>query len=305
MLNLSRFWQCAVVLLPLLAGCAHGSSRDASPLTSLQRLEHAPSQDPAALRDVDVLSLGPDARRFIDDQVGGIRDTYEKLRALRRAVFDKEGLDFHYDNELTLTADETFSRRAGNCLALANFFVAAARHLGLDAEYQEVHRRGRGADQAGNGDGLNVIERHINVSGAITWRARQARYVLDYIAVPGEDFDKAHIISDRRALAQYYNNLGIRRLAGGEIEVALQYLKKAVLTDPGVDFIWSNLGVAYARRGDAAAAALAYRRALNLNREQSSALRNLATLRARMQTAPEVYRHGASKLTRPSRKGSG
>jgi len=279
-LNRHRFWQYVVVILSLLTGCAHDSSRDTAPLAALQRLEHAPSYNPANLPDVDVLVLSPDARRFISRQVMGIADTYEKLRALRRAVFDKKGLNFHYDNDLTLTADETYKRRAGNCVALANFFVAAARYLGVDAVYQEVHRQAQGMGQVADGNGFNIVQTHINVSGAITWRTREARYVLDYIAVPREDFNHARIISDRRALAHYYNNLGIRRLAGGDVEVALQYLKKAVLTAPGVDFIWSNLGVVYTRRGDLEAAELAYRRALALNGELPSALSNLASLRA-------------------------
>jgi tetratricopeptide (TPR) repeat protein len=279
MWNRFRLWQCAVVLLPLLTGCAHGSHRDATALAALYRLEHAPSYDPAALPDVDVLALGPDAKGFIDKKVGDITDTYEQLRALRRAVFDKDGLKFRYDDALTLTADEAFARRAGNCLALANFFVAAARYLGVDAVYQEVHRRSPAKDAAADNNGLNVVQLHVNVSGAITWHARQVRYVLDYIAVPEEDFDQAHIITDRRALVHYYNNLGMRHLAGGDVESALQYLKKAVLTDPDVDFVWSNLGVVYARRGDLEAAELAYRRALALNGELPSALHNLASLR--------------------------
>ena len=224
-----------------------------------------------------------DARRFIDREVAGIRDPYQKLRALRRAVFARDGLNLHYDNELTLTAGETFTRARGNCLSLANFFVAAVRYLGMDANYQEVDRRD---EEKGDADAdheeLRIIERHINVSGNITWGNMRARYVLDYIAVPKEDFARARVISDRRALAHYYNNLAARHLAAGEVESALQYLKKAVLTDPGVPFVWSNLGVAYTHRGDLKAAVFAYQRALALNQEEPSALHNLAALRARM-----------------------
>ncbi|MEJ2761710.1 MAG: tetratricopeptide repeat protein [Gammaproteobacteria bacterium] len=272
-----------LLMLPLLSACVHTSFREDAPLAAVEQLERAPTRDPADLKDADVLALGADARRFIDRQTAGIRDRYEKLRALRRAVFARDGLDFRFDNDLTLTAGETFVRARGNCLSLANFFVAAVRYLGMDATYQEVHRRNAGTGGADSYGGLHVIERHINVSGDITWGTRRARYVLDYIAVPEEDFARARIISDRRALAHYYNNLAIRHLAAGKVETALQYLKKAVLADPGVPFVWSNLGVAYTHRGDLKAAVFAYQRALALNRGQPSALHNLAALRARMQ----------------------
>lgn len=277
-----RFRLGILLMLPLLSACVHTSFRDSAPLAGVEQLERAPTRDPAALKDTDVLALGADARRFIDRQTAGIRDPHEKLRALRRAVFARDGLGFRFDNNLTLTARETFARARGNCLSLANFFVAAVRYLGMDANYQEVHRRDAGTGGADGYEGLHVIERHVNVSGYITWRTLRARYVLDYIAVPEEDFARAQIISDRRALAHYYNNLAIRHLGAGEVETALQYLKKAILTDPGVPFVWSNLGVAYTHRGDLKAAVFAYQRALALNREQHSALHNLAALRARM-----------------------
>ena len=42
-----------------------------------------------------------------------------------------------YD-EITRTASETFRARRGNCLSFSNMFVAMARDVGLDVQFQEV-----------------------------------------------------------------------------------------------------------------------------------------------------------------------
>ena len=259
----------------LLVGCAHGPVDGSVLLESLTKLERNPSLDPATLEDVDVLGLNEEAKRFIKEQVRGIDEPYEKVRELRRAVFDSDRFNFIVDDEQTYTATETFEAGGGNCLSLANFFVAATRLLGIDANYQEVQRRGL---NSGTVEDFRVIERHINVSGALTWQGRQARYVLDYLSVPEEDFKWSTVISDKRALAHYYNNLAMDHFKNHDIETTLQYLKKAILTDAGVDFVWSNLGVVYSRRGDWEAAEFAYQQALNLNPDQTSALKNLPAL---------------------------
>lgn len=273
-LNITRQFFCSLVgfflLTGILSGCAHHPGKHAEPLAAIENLEHAPSLDPRALDDVQVLALDQSAIHFIEYQVNGIGDPHEKLRALRKAIFDPAGLGFQYDSALTHTASETFETATGNCLSLANLFVAAIRHLGIDAEYQEIHRSSLRTE-----DDLRVVERHINVSGALS---KRRRYVIDFLAVPEEDFVNAIVISDRRALAHYYNNLAIERLQQGEIEIALQYLKKAISEDADVDFVWSNLGVIYGRRGDLQAAEFAYQRALNLDERNGSALNNLVAL---------------------------
>lgn len=279
---------CVLLSLLLNGGCLGSVFREHGRLHTLAELERTPSLDPRALKDVNVLALGSDARRFIDSRTRDSHDTYGKIRALRRAVFAKNGLDFHFDNDLTLNAEDTFRHAGGNCLALANFFVAAVRYLGYDAVYQEVKRQGLRREVSADGDSYYVIELHVNVSGDIEWGTRRARYVLDYLAVPREDFNNARIISDQRALAHYYNNIAMQLLAADDAEVALQYLKKAVLADPDVPFVWSNLGVLYSRRGDLEAAEFAYQRALSLDRDQPSALSNLALLREKMQAAGDA-----------------
>jgi tetratricopeptide (TPR) repeat protein len=252
--------QSLLIAISVLSGCGGSQNlRTAAIVETLYALEQTPSRDPTLIADVDMLTLDQDAVQFIEKWTRHGRDPYEKVRALRSAVFNHDGLNFIIDDNLTLTAAAAFEQARGNCVALANFFVAAVRHLGMDASYQEIDK-----DTVRVEDAFLVTERHINVSGNIPWHGRQARYVLDYLTVPEEDFGQARIISDRRAYAHYYNNLAIQFLFRDDIETALQYLKKALLNDANVDFVWSNLGVVYARRGDTEASSFARQQAFDL-----------------------------------------
>jgi tetratricopeptide (TPR) repeat protein len=258
----------------ITSSCKMADTRQTSLFGSLKNLEQKPAPEVASLKEADILGLSDATQDFIVNSVGGIEDPYEKVRALRRLVFDEEGLNYSVDSKLTLTAEEAFRLKEGNCVALANFFVAATRLLGVDAVFQEVDR-----ETVSDIDKLRIVARHINVSGKLPWKGQEARYVLDYLTVPEEDFNSSRIISDQRAFAHYYNNLGAEFLQKNDLDNALLYLKKALSFDADTDFIWSNLGIVYLRRGEYEAAEFTFHKAMDLNRDNGPAERNMQYLR--------------------------
>jgi len=92
-------------------------------------------------------------------------------------------------------------------------------------------------------------------------------------------------ITDRRAFAQYYNNIGSQHLVEDNTTDAFRYFVKAINVDPKLDFVWSNLGVIYSRNNQSAAAENAYLQALSVNRDidlnTMTVMSNLARLYAR------------------------
>jgi Flp pilus assembly protein TadD len=65
-------------------------------------------------------------------------------------------------------------------------------------------------------------------------------------------------IPDYRAFAQFYNNLGSKKLAEGNAPDAFRYFIKAIKTDPELSYAWSNLGVVYRRNNQFHDAEAAY-----------------------------------------------
>ncbi len=87
---------------------------------------------------VDIMALSPEIERFIEQRVKRGLPRSARVQELMDALFGKHGLDIAYGNLRTKTAVETFESRSGNCLSFTILFVALARHVGLEAHFQEV-----------------------------------------------------------------------------------------------------------------------------------------------------------------------
>ena len=195
-----------------------------------------------------------------------------RLLRLARALVSEEGLAIRYDPVATLTAAETFRQRRANCLSFTTITVAMARHLGLEAHFNEV-------DVPEIWDLQNsstfVLYKHINTVVDIAGGPRQ---LLD---ISIEEYDNSfdqRIISDRLAIAQYYNNRAMEFLYAQSYRDSYRYLLKALTLEPGISYFWSNLGTLLRRMESRQAAELAYRVALEINPGDLTAISNAARL---------------------------
>ena len=88
--------------------------------------------------EVDFLALNDEMRQFLDKHVGHLDDPTQRLNHLVHVIFSEKLLNLEYDNSRTRTAIETFQSKNGNCISFTAMFVAMARYLGIDAQFQEV-----------------------------------------------------------------------------------------------------------------------------------------------------------------------
>jgi len=116
--------------------------------------------DHVAIADVDVLALSDEFKTTLDRQINTIRQPSRRVMALHELLFGEDGYDIRYRGQYTRTAMETLTLGGGNCVSLANLYVAAARHAGLDARFQEAHVP---EDWEESASGYYVVPGHINV----------------------------------------------------------------------------------------------------------------------------------------------
>lgn len=249
----------AFLALVLLSGCA--TQRDLT-------LDVAPlvGQPQIPLDDTNVLALSPAMLGFLDNRFTDIPRSQRTAR-LARAILEPGALGFSYDALRTLTAAEAFDQRRGNCLAFSNLFVALARHIGLDAWYQEVPL----APQWSDVDGVWLVNLHVNVVVPTT----NGHWVVDVSGQEMTDNRRARRLTDAEALALYLNNLGAEALLARDLPRAYAYLLKAIGVAPRLPHVWSNLGVAYDRNGQTGDAIRAYELALQLDPVESRSASNL------------------------------
>jgi Flp pilus assembly protein TadD len=273
--RLARAWASVVCLVTLALGCASAPwRRDRVGVTLDELREGAPlgvGQDSPALVDEEaVLAVSAEMQEFLNTHVARTAGRVTRMRQLAYAIVGKGAFGLEYD-ETTRTASETFRTRRGNCLSFSNMFVAMARRVGLDVDYQEVDVP---PDWSFKNDAF-VLNRHVNVRVDL---GKDGEHVVDFNM---DDFRTSYdrrTISDARALAHFYNNMAVERMQAGDTASALQYFRRATGHDPLFSPAWTNLGILYLRKGHPDHAEAAYLQALKADGGDLVAMSNLANL---------------------------
>ncbi len=259
--------------LVLLAGCAAQVTPVHSPITPAMLLEGQPltgGVEPQPLPEVDILGIDADMRRFVAERVAAGGPDRWRLRGLLRALLRDEGFTIEYQ-ERTYTAAETFRLRRGNCLAFTSLFVALAREAGLRVSYQEVDVP---PDWSLNGTNF-VQNRHMNT---FVDMGNSPEQIVDFNMPDFRASYDRRAISDERARAHYYSNVGVEHMQAGEVLPALLNFRLSLAADAGFVPAWINLGSLYQRSGSPDWAEAAWQHALQLAPREYVAISNLERL---------------------------
>lgn len=206
----------------------------------------------------------------------------QRLHRLVELVFQPRATDanasldppLRYDTAATLTVAEAWAQRRANCLSFTLLFVALAREAGIDAEVQEVGRVVSWYQE----QGVVYNAGHVNVGLRVN--GRSATLDLDQNVL--YDRRGPRPVSDRRALAHFYNNRGAELLAAGQAAAARAHFRMALEQEGRFAPAWNNLGVLETRLGDTTAALAAFDKALAIAPDLPSALSNASALYLRI-----------------------
>ncbi len=241
---------------------------------------------------VDPLQVSPQMKEFVHQRVGHIKNPFLKVHRLVEAIFDENDLNLTYSLELTQTAQETFIKRAGNCLSFTNMFVALSREAGFKTYFKEVN------DIATWDRRQNVIFHHKHMVASVYIDGRLID--IDFYPFREKEYRLTRVINDKRARAHYYNNLGAEKYADGDYDQAESYFSKAMELDSRLSQVVLNMGVMCNRRGDQGRAISLFEQVLEEQPRNIPALTNLASLyqtngqrdlAQRMIRALDIYRN--------------
>jgi len=193
-----------------------------------------------------------------------------KLQALQQAFFDPGEFHFEYEQTRTLTAEQAFAARHGNCMSFTSLFVAMSRSIGLPTFLVGVKRQPEVEKDAG----LVIVNRHV-VAG---YRSPHKIFIYDFYFTSSTPYLSRRVIDDLSASAIYHTNIGGLKIREGDFGDAIRHLKVATTLEPDWAPAWVNIGVAHGRLDEKEAAFAAYQRALVAEPGNSSALVNLARL---------------------------
>jgi tetratricopeptide (TPR) repeat protein len=255
---------------------AETGSRNISPeeLLAGTALDLGPDP-PAIVSSNEAMALSDEMREFLENNVGKRAGLSVKVKQLADAIFSEKVFGLAYD-EATRTAAETFSARRGNCLSFTFMFVSMARGVGLDARFQEVDI----PPEWTFAKETYILNRHVNIYVDQGWPPPK---VVDFfISDFKSDYD-TRIISDQRALAHFFNNLGAELMQHGDVPGAFYAFRKALAeNDRSFAPAWDSLETLYGRMGHFYHAEASFLQALAADRSDLTAMTNLTALYDRL-----------------------
>ncbi len=273
--GVAMLWLAGVAAVSI-QGCASALyAWDADDLREkiARRVRDLPADAVVVPFEVDAASVGI-ARRAVMQYAS----REDQARALVEIISSGAGYGITYEAGVTTTAREAMARHRGNCLALASVFVGVARALGLEAYYADASARVHETSERAPG----VVVDAGHVTAYIDLKPRRYYLDFDYTLGPGLN---PRVISDVEATAHFYNHRGFERLdfarADGQPPdwaAAAQDFMFATRIMPGFAQAWNNLGVAWARLGEAGEAEAAYEAAIAAEPTSSAPYTNLASL---------------------------
>lgn len=222
------------------------------------------------MSQIDILALDDKMNAFLDEHINRRGSQHEKLAQLVMAVIGQDRFLLAYDDS-TSTASDTFRNRRGNCISFTNMFISMARHLGLDASYQEVEIP---ADWSMEGQ-TYLFSQHINVLVALR---KSPDRVVDFNTYSFRTPNDSLVISDQRARAHYFNNLGVEYMLADNTPLAYVNFRQSLREDKTFGSAWINLGVLHRKEGFVTYAEAAYLEAMEHNGTKLMSMSNLANL---------------------------
>jgi Flp pilus assembly protein TadD len=217
-----------------------------------------------------------------------------KLELLQHSFFDAGEFEFQYDVVKTLTAEEAFAARHGNCMSFTSLFIALSRSLGMQTFLVSVKRQ----PEVVKDGGLVVVNRHV-VAG---FKAPSKVHLFDFYVTNTSPHVTQRVLDDLEASAIYHTNIGGAAIRAGDLEEAVRNLEIAVVLAPRWAPAWVNLGVARARLDKTEEAFVAFQRALEVEPGNSSAFVNLAKIyreQGRDEEADTAMRAAAESTRNP------
>jgi Flp pilus assembly protein TadD len=271
--ELTKIMKLSILFLILsLLGCGAVVERPGPELLVEIRGGSSPIDDADSAQELlDVLALNDEMKAFVDERIDPGWRTTRRLSELRNLLFSPELFAIEYESGNTKTAVETYESGSGNCLSMTNLFIALARYSGLDANYHLVKARPEW-DHAGN---VLIWTQHINSTGVL--RSGE-NYVLDFLPDRRVLREDMATVSDRYALAIFYNNLAAEAILDKQNAKALELLRTAIRLEPGISDVWNNMGATQRRLGRTDLAKASYQEAIYLDSYNNTAMSNLSRI---------------------------
>ena len=227
-----------------------------------------------------IFALDDDMKVMVAEKLINERDNRKKAKKLLKHFFNSEQVSLAYNAGANVIASHAYQNKEANCLSLTIMAYAIAKAADLDVVFQSVKvpeywvRNGK----------MNMLTGHVNLR--VMERRSPNKVVFFDRSIAEIDFDPyvvkklfpKKVISKNTIIAMFYNNKGANAMVEGDYITAYAYLRAATEIDPEFSSAWGNLGILYRFNGYEQQAIDTYQYAININRDNLTAMANLSML---------------------------
>lgn len=214
-------------------------------------------------------------KKYLNKSAGRLHESYDNSIFIANQIIQAVK-GFSYSSGANTTAAQTYHNQMANCLSMTIMAYSMAQYLGFDTEFQLVDIPEYWEWREHN----SLVARHINLIlkppkkyGIISFGHP---IEIDFFA-PGSSWRYgSRTISESTVQAMFYNNKGAEALLTGKYDAAYAYLRAALLEDPSLGMVVSNLALLYARQGKLQWAEQNYREATRRDPEDTVSAEGLA-----------------------------
>jgi Flp pilus assembly protein TadD len=191
------------------------------------------------------VELSPPTFQMVQDQIGTYGSSRDKLRRITRFLLDTGRIDFQYSINSSLTAEQAFHEKHGDCVSYANLYVAIARAVGLPVSFVRV----TDLPVFYEAQGTFFMSSHMAVGYG---EGRGTQLVMDF-STEQDDWRLGYYqeIDDKTAAVLFNENLAVEKMLAGEYPEAEKRLRFLITHAPELPELVSNLGVLLMRQGRA------------------------------------------------------
>jgi Tfp pilus assembly protein PilF len=194
------------------------------------------------------LVLTPDVRNRVHERVGYDGSEKARLMKLVRFVSDSppDGLAFRYQTQQSLTAEQAFFARQGDCMSYANLFVALARLLDTEVRFVRITQLPVTWEAGG---------RFFESSHMAVAHGRESAWDRSLLV----DFGNVHSapwrfalyddVSDEVAFVLFQNNIAVEKMVAGDVTTAERMLRFLRERAPSVPEVHNNLALVLLQSG--------------------------------------------------------
>jgi tetratricopeptide (TPR) repeat protein len=227
----------------------------------------------------EIFELDEEAKSFAKSAIKGKFKPKDQIQALVQHIFSRSDLNLLYRAEANTVANQTFQNRAANCLSMSIMTYALAKEVGFGVRFQDIEIPEYWTIR----EGQSLLNRHINLQIL----PRPSREHIQFINRGFEvDFDaqatRQHfpktLLKRHQVIAMFHNNNGADALVKKNYLKAYAYFRTALKHAPDLSSVWANLGYLYRLTGHYELAENTYLFAIQKDKKNLTAWRNLSHL---------------------------